>query len=268
MQRPWAAPILRWAGSKRQLLPALLERCPTPIARYIEPFAGSACLFFALKPPRAVLGDINHELMLTYRILRTHPRLLARAARCFPDTARTYYSLRSKMPEQLPDLARAARFVYLNRHAFNGVFRLNQKGRFNVPRGRRTGRLPDEASFLRCAIALRGARLITGDFEECLRGVKRGDFVYLDPPYAVAGKRRRGEYGYGAFDTPDLRRLDVALNAIDAAGGTFLLSYADTAAARRVTRSWVRAKIQVRRHVAGFAGKRRTVPELLVTNIR
>ena len=154
MITPWTKPFLRWAGSKRSLLPELLASVPQGYRSYIEPFAGSACLFFALKPRRAVLGDINNELMRAYAVVAKHPRQVARAVQRIPNTEHSYLRLRAMNVEALDPLARTARFVYLNRHCFNAVYRTDRQGVFNVPRGTRTGELPPESVFLRCSLAL------------------------------------------------------------------------------------------------------------------
>jgi DNA adenine methylase len=261
-------PILRWAGSKRKLLPELISSVPEKYSRYIEPFAGSACLFFALNPEVAVLSDKNPDLLQMYRVLRRTPRLLTTAVHKLDDSNRTYYSLREKDVGDLTSLDRAARFLYLNRFCFNGVYRTNRLGHFNVPRGIKTGTMPGEELFFRCARALRHADLRVGDFEDILVDVGRGDFVYLDPPYASSTRRPYGEYGYdGCFGEADNPRLVNRLHRIDKAGAYFLLSYADMGSfVRQLDRRWHVRRVAVRRHVAGFAKHRRSVSEILVSN--
>jgi DNA adenine methylase len=259
-------PLFRWAGSKRQLLSELMRHVPSTYRGYIEPFSGSACLFFALRPSIAILSDLNYELIHAYSVLRTHPTLLYRAVAGMPLSKRHYYSLRGKKPDGLDDLARAARFVYLNRCCFNGVYRLNQDGLFNVPRGKRPGAIPEHSHFIKCANALRRATLSAGDFELTVSRAEAGDFVYLDPPYAKSGSRRRGEYGYLSFDVGDIDRLGRCLKDLDKKNATFLLSYADSAEIRAVSSKWYQRTILVRRHVAGFQQHRAIVREILVSN--
>lgn len=262
----WSPPLLRWAGSKRKLLPILMAHTPSRFGRYIEPFAGSACLFLALRPDTAVLGDINCELLEAYSVVRSHPRKVARAALAWKSTEKAYYQVRQLDPEKLTPVERAARFIYLNRYCFNGVFRTNRKGQFNVPRGRRTGEFPTEAAFYRCAVALRNAELRSGDFQRCTEDIKKDDFVYLDPPYASTGRPQFGEYGYGCFNEDDISRLIECLERIDKKNATFLLSYSNTDSLRAQTGNWYCAELNVRRHVAGFAKHRRTVSEILISN--
>ena len=259
-------PILRWAGSKRQLLPSLTANVPNQFGAYIEPFAGSACFFFALQPDRAVLGDFNKELIDAYQIIADSPRAIARAVNKMPTEPEFYYELRALHVPSLPPIARAARFVYLNRFSFNGVYRTNRKGAFNVPRGKKTGSLPTTESLEAVAEVLRNATLVCGDFENTLRYANRGDFVYMDPPYRLDEARMRGEYGYGAFSSCDLDRLEAALVTLDRRGVKFLLSYKYRRQFHQSMQRWSMLTQVVRRHVGGFADRRSNVRELLVAN--
>jgi DNA adenine methylase len=259
-------PLLRWAGSKRKLLPRLLSHIPHDIQRYVEPFSGSACLFFALRPVTAIIADLNVQLMETYGIVRAHPTKTARALAAMSGEATAYYQIRSQRPETLAEVDRAARFIYLNRHCFNGVYRTNRSGHFNVPLGSRLGVIPNEDHFKRCARALRSAELMSGDFQSVLQRVTKGDFVYLDPPYAKNNSRIRGEYGYHSFGVHDLPRLRDALEKIDRIGATFLLSYASCPEIDEIQKLWFSDDIRVRRQVGGFAKHREVVSEVLISN--
>jgi len=263
----WSRPILRWAGSKRKLLPLLISRMPARFNRYFEPFAGSSCLFFAVRPKRAVLGDVNPDIITTYTILRAHPHLLYRAVSAIPNTSRTYYSIRKQQgTHPAGSFEKAVCFTYLNRFCFNGVFRTNKKGQFNVPRGTKAGIIPSFRSFNRCSIALRSAELRLLDFEECLCDARKGDFVYLDPPYATHKSRNRGEYGYSSFAHRDVDRLVKTLKRLDQKGVNFLLSYAATRSLREAVWKWNHTEVKVRRDVGGFDSARKIVREILVSN--
>lgn len=265
---PWTSPILRWAGSKRKLVPTLMTNAPANYERYIEAFAGSACLLFALHPKSAVLNDINEQLIESYTVLRDHPRLLARGVHSLPNTKKEYYRQRSLDASALPPLDRAIRFIYLNRNCFNGVYRTNRQGVFNVPRGKKTGSIPSEQDFYRCSVALRDTDLRALDFESCLADVKKGDFVYLDPPYSTSSRPRYGEYGYASFQPIDATRLVDVLRRLDTLGAFFLLSYAGGKSVKRSFSEWNCQSIRVRRHVAGFVDHRTVVDEILVSNYR
>jgi DNA adenine methylase len=258
--------LLRWAGSKRRLLKLLLGRLPQIGGRYIEPFAGSACLFFALEPTQAILGDINRELIETYRVLRHRPRTVWTGLTRAEQSEREYYRLRSLDPRSLSPMDRTVRFLYLNRFCFNGVYRTNRHGEFNVPRGKNTGQLPDLARFQDCAKLLRRVIFKNADFEETLAGVEATDFIYLDPPYFKPGRVGYGEYGYARFQQRDVSRLLGVLSEIDRAGARFLMSYSGTGIQSQRLGNWNVTRLQVRRYVAGFAAGRDSVTELLVSN--
>jgi DNA adenine methylase len=243
-----------------------MNAAPSAYGTYIEPFAGSACLFFALNPDSAILGDFNPHLVDAYQTIARHPRLVARTAYAIPNTSTSYYALRRCAPASMSAVPRAARFLYLNRYCFNGVYRTNRAGQFNVPRGTSTGEIPSERDLYRASLALRRARLVAGDFDVTLRQARQGDFVYLDPPYATADRPCYGEYGYGTFASADMGRLLGVLADLDARRVRFMMSYADRGAVRSATSQWHHRYILVRRHVAGFNQHRALVRELLISN--
>jgi DNA adenine methylase len=198
------SPFLRWAGSKRQHVP-FLRQCWTAgeYSRYVEPFAGSAAAFFAIAPPDAVLGDLNRELIRTYRAVRRAPSAVYHRLSRFSTGEDAYYSVRAMQPKRA--VTHAARFIYLNRFCFNGLYRTNVEGRFNVPYGApKTPNVPGLVQFRACARLLTRATLIAGDFRRLLENVREGDFVYLDPPYAVSRRRVFIQYAKGHFSTKDL----------------------------------------------------------------
>ena len=263
-----ASPFLRWAGSKRQHVPFLRQYWhAAQHRRYIEPFAGSAALFFSVAPPSAVLGDLNGELIQTYRALRHNPDVVHRKLTGFAKGKAAYYRLRAM---RLGDAAwRAARFIYLNRFCFNGLYRTNCRGEFNVPYGApKNDHLPDLNQLRACARLLFRARLVHADFRRTLAVVEPGDFVYIDPPYAVSRRRVFVEYGKEPFSTKDLIELAGWLEQIDRRGACFVLSYADSHEARSLSGEWRRRRFAVRRHVAGFSCARRNHYELFVSNIK
>lgn len=265
----WCAPALRWAGSKRSLLPQLAMHARFAGGRYVEPFAGSACLFFALGPRKAVIGDLNRDLIDTYLSLRKHPRLVARAMRAWPTDADTYYRVRAADQEEFDSIERAGRFLYLNRLCFNGVYRTNRRGQFNVPYGRRTGALPSEAHLYRCSMALRSADLRCGDFDQTTADVSAGDFVYLDPPYTQGAKEAYGVYGYGSFNSSELERVLRALHRIDRAGAAFLFSYANVEGLEsELDKSWPVFHLNVTGRVAANVDSRVPREEILISNQR
>lgn len=264
-----AAPLLRWAGSKRRTLGRLLPLWNPRYRRYIEPFAGSASLFFALSPEKAILSDTNSHLIRSYRAIQSHPGNVYRTYSSFDRSREYYYEMRRTALATDDDIVLAARFLYLNRNCFNGLFRTNKAGEFNVPHSAR--RVPgqlDEATFLASAKLLKRASLASEDFETLLRRRARaGDFVYLDPPFAVKNVRIFTQYGPDNFGLDDLSRLGKLLTTLDRRGVHFVVSYADCDEAREFFGGWKVETHDVMRHISGFAAHRKVSQELVVTNI-
>jgi DNA adenine methylase len=235
--------------------------------RYLEPFVGSAAVFFALRPEDATLSDLNGELIATFRAIRDDPHAVHRHLTKLPFGSDAYYRVRARRLPRRWSAARAARFVYLNRFCFNGLYRTNRDGDFNVPYGKpKTNNLPSAEQLSACATALDRASVHALDFRKALDRVEKGDFVYLDPPYAVKARRVFVEYGAAPFSSDDLSDLADLLMRLDRKGIDFLLSYADCAEAKRAFAAWPRRRLRVMRHVAGFAGARRRHNELYVSN--
>lgn len=262
--------FLRWAGSKRQQLPKLRQYWRGDLhATYIEPFAGSACLFFDLQPQKAVLGDLNWELINSFRAVQRNPRKVLTELRKLRTGKRNYYRIRGIDPRELSQFQIAARFIYLNWYCFNGLYRTNLKGQFNVPYGPpKDGTAINSEKIVSASHALRNASLLHADFEETVSQVRRGDFVYMDPPYFVSRRKVFAEYGPKAFGSVDLGRLQEILRMIDRRGATFLITYADSAEARDLLNAWKPKRIRTRRNIAGFALSRRHSFELMATNLR
>lgn len=235
-------------------------------ARYVEPFAGSACLFFAIGPERAVLGDNNAELINVYCVLRDAPERVHRRLVRISRDRDTYYRWRSKDPQLLDAETRAVRFVYLNHNCFNGIYRTNLSGQFNVPFGSKLASYLTRDEFIDRSASLKNVQFIAADFQDTLSQVMPGDFVYLDPPYAVTSRRLFRQYGQKPFDTDDVDRLAGELNRIHRLGAHFVVSYADCRQARQLTKSWHSQKVQVRRHIAGFTDHRTYSYEWIIYN--
>ena len=260
-------PFLRWAGSKGQLVRSMATYWSGRYTRYVEPFAGSARFFFEVQPPSALLGDINSDLMSMYEVVRTHPSQLYMALSQWSNNKDEYYRIRALDPANLDDIVRAARFIYLNRFCFNGLYRTNKAGKFNVPYGGdRSGTIPSEDELAAASKLFSRAKLIRGDFETTLKGAKASDFIYLDPPYTTRGKKVFNDYGPQSFGSEDLARLRAVLDKLHEIGATFLLSYADCPEGSVLARNFKIRRVKARRNIAGFASSRRVTSELLVTN--
>jgi DNA adenine methylase len=214
-----------------------------------------------------VLADNNDELMLTYRKVRSHARRIATALAELDQSPATYNRFRALDPANLSDTERAIRFIYLNRLCFNGVYRTNRHGAFNVPMGTRTSAMPTVETLTQCAAALRGKTLMAGDFEQAVALAGRRDFVYLDPPYSPA-RPRRGEYGYGCFGDSDIDRLVKSIQAADARGAYVLVSYSDYKPLVRALPDWHVVRVRARRFVAADPAARSLKTDLLISNYR
>lgn len=263
-----AQPFLRWAGSKRQLIPILSQYWDNQYSRYVEPFVGSASLFFDLSPSRAVLGDINAELIATYRQVRDDVRPLLSSLKTLRKGRKNFLALRALDPSSLTPTMRAARFIYLNRFCFNGLYRTNQLGQFNVPYGdgKRSGKIASDDVLIRSSLSLQKAKLVVGSFEKTLEKVKQGDFVYMDPPFSVKGRRVFNEYNASIFCTDDLKRLREWMIQFNKKGIDFLVSYAESEEAEFLSKGFHTKVVTVRRNIAGFATNRKYAKELLISN--
>ena len=180
-----AKPILKWAGGKTQMLGELIPKVPASYGRYIEPFLGGGAMFFALQPENAVVADSNPELINMYRQVASHVEDVIKYLRSYENTSEMFYAVRSLEWTALPKAEAAARTIYLNRTCFNGLYRVNKQGRFNVPFGRyKNPKICDEEGLRAASQVLKKAEILCGDYILVLEHYAQpGDFVFLDPPY-------------------------------------------------------------------------------------
>ena len=231
------APLLKWPGGKRNLLHLILPLVPSKFNRYFEPFFGGGALFFALRPRKAFISDKNAELIHAYSQVRDRPDAVIRELRRLPNSEEDYYKVRSSIPKN--EAARAARMIYLITLAFNGIYRVNLRGEFNVPYGYKTHLDPCDGDRIRKASELlRGAIIKDQDFEEALRPASDGDLVYLDPPYTVA----HGANGFVKYNAKIFSWTTSALartaKELANRGCTVIVSNADHASIRRLYRGF------------------------------
>ncbi len=240
---------------------------PNKFNRYIEPFCGSACLFFALEPNKAILGDINYELTTTFNAIRKDPYLVLECFKRLPRGKNSYYKIRSINVNQLSENEIAARFLYLNHYCFNGLFRTNLQGNFNVPFSEsRLKVIFNEKNIENASEVLRNTHILNKDFEATISYAKKGDFVYLDPPYAIKEQRVFSHYHPKSFSSIDLKRFKDILYELDKKKVFFLVSYQDSDEAKQILTPWNTHRLWTRRNIAGFAGNRKGVYELIGAN--
>jgi DNA adenine methylase len=210
IRRPKALPFLKWAGGKQWLARIAHSILPMPKGRYFEPFLGGASLFFSLSPKQAVLSDSNRDLIATYRAVAQNVGLLISTLKSYPHDRTFYDNMRSKRPRS--SNATAARLIYLNKTAWNGLYRVNLQGRFNVPFGRYTNvTICPEERLREASTLLQGASLRCGDFVAISRDASEGDLVYFDPPY-ITTHNNNGflKYNSKLFSWADQLRLSRA----------------------------------------------------------
>jgi DNA adenine methylase len=266
-----ARPFVKWAGGKSRLLPALLPHVPATFNRYHEPFLGGGAMFFATSGRNArgaYVSDLNAELVNAWQIVRTAPARLHEELERYAseDSESFYYEIRAQ--RATGKLQRAAHFLYLNRTSWNGLYRVNRWGQFNVPWGARAFVAPPLELLTAVAEALRGVTIRHEDFREALERCERGDFVYLDPPYLqVSDTSKFNGYTERRFRRADLTELAECLRRLTARGVTWLLSNRDSDPVRELFTGYQIVPLTVRRAVA--AQNRRAVepvdsPEVIV----
>jgi DNA adenine methylase len=261
-------PFLKWVGGKTALLPELRKHAPERPRGYHEPFVGGGALFFALRPRRAVLSDANAELIHCYQQVRDDPHGVLDALAHHVYERSHFEAVRALEPRDLEATARAARFIYLNKTCFNGLWRVNRKGRFNVPFGRYTApRFCDPAGLLRASEALRGTELRNLPFEQSLALAAPGDFVYLDPPYdPVSATANFTSYTGNDFGWAEQERLAEACGRLNRRGVRFLLSNSATARIRQLYAGFEQRVVRAPRSINSRGSGRGHVDELLVFN--
>ncbi len=267
-----ARPVLKWAGGKSQLLDKVLARLPERIKTYYEPFIGGGAVFFALAErerfERAVLSDTNDDLVCVYRAIQTDVQALMRALSKLArqHSEEHYYAVRARKPRS--PVQRAARMIYLNKTGYNGLYRVNRSGQFNVPFGRYDNpTIVDEAALLSAARVLKHVRLETLDFEASCKRARRGDAVYFDPPYLPVSKTSSfAAYDRHPFGLPQHERLARVFGALGSRGVPAILSNSLTDETAALFGSFHHEVVQVTRPINCKAGGRGRIPELLVEN--
>lgn len=220
-------PLIKWAGGKRNLAAKILQRVPVKFSTYFEPFFGGGAVFFALQPPRAVLADINSDLINAYVHVRDQREALVRILKKYKNSEMDYYRIRAI--DSRTQLTRAARFLYLTRLSFNGIHRVNLNGKFNVPYGHKSHLSScDEDQLSRTSLALQGTSLVTADFEISTATARSGDVIYFDPPYTVAHAINGFvKYNERIFSWADQERLAQYARLLADRGCCVIVSNAD-----------------------------------------
>lgn len=265
-------PFVKWVGGKTQLLPKLIERVPSDISRYYEPFVGGGALFFSLHPQRACLTDINPDLINLYTVIRDKVDELIEDLSQHVYEKDYFYQVRSvdrtSSYENWTDVQRASRFIYLNKTCYNGLYRVNSKGQFNAPFGRYTNpTILDSDNLYACHYALRKAVIEVSNFYSVRRRIRKDDFVYFDPPYApLSATSKFTSYTKNGFDVEMQYALRNLCRALDKRSVRFMLSNSSAPLILDLYEEFNVELVYAKRSINSNAGKRGKIPEVIVTN--
>ncbi len=265
-------PIVKWVGGKRQLMFELLKNMPENYNRYFEPFIGGGALFFELQPDNAYISDMNEELINLYQVVRDNVDELINDLQKH-DISKEYFMEirnidRTEEYQNWSDIKKASRFIYLNRTCFNGMYRVNSKGEFNVPFGHyKNPRILDENNLINCSHLLQRTEIKQADFSEILKKVKKGDFVYFDPPYVPLSETSSfTSYTKDGFDIDMQFKLRDVCDELDFMGVKFLLSNSDTKLVNELYENYNIKKVFASRQINANADGRGKITEVLVRN--
>ena len=272
--KPPVRPILKWAGGKTQLLDRILPLIPDDFTTYCEPFIGGGAVCFAAQPRTAIITDVNPDLIALYRTVQANVEELVDLLRTYGNTPEEYYEIRAldRNPgwKDEPDLLHAARMLYLNRTCFNGLYRVNAAGQFNVPYGKYKN--PDtvnEAKLrdLHAYLSANDVQIKFQDFAQTLKLLPEGAFAYLDPPYdPISPTAAFTSYAKDSFGRSDQTRLRDACDLMTIRGIKFLESNSDTPFIRELYKDYHIHTVQARRSVGASGTTRQSVNEVLISN--
>ncbi|WLR52554.1 DNA adenine methylase [Bacillus tianshenii] len=267
-------PFLKWAGGKRQLLPVLREYFPTQYEDYYEPFVGAGAVLFDLMPEKAFINDVNEQLVNVYETIKDNVTELVEQLRFHAEhhEKEYYYEIRawdrSEKITKLSDVERAARILYLNKTCFNGLYRVNSKGQFNVPFGKYKNPNIVNEDVLRAVSTYLNSiqfKITNTDFEEAVTSAKRGDFVYFDPPYDPLNETSSfTSYAQGGFGKEEQVRLRDCFVKLAERGCTVMLSNSYTPFIQELYKDFHIETVQASRSINSKGSARGKIPEAVV----
>jgi DNA adenine methylase len=267
-------PFVKWAGGKSQLLPQISAILPRRFGMYFEPFVGGGAVYFHLRPKTAVISDANFELINAYRVIKNDLEALIHQLEILqqkPISPGLYDRYRRMNPEKLPSVKRAVRFIFLNKTCYNGLYRVNRKGKFNVPFGKypRMPKLAEEANLTEVRKILRSAEIMCASYQIGLDRASEGDVVYLDPPYSPDLKSPSfTSYTKESFSFVDQRRLAARFKELDRRGCLLVLSNSDTRLVRDLYSGYTRIRLKSGRMINCVGNERMGYRELLILNYK
>lgn len=266
-------PFLKWAGGKRQLITQMVNHFPKSYKKYIEPFVGGGAVFFYLLPDKAILSDNNPDLVTCYKVIKNDVKLLIKSlSKCEYDE-KQYYKTRAidrdeETYKKLSDVEKAARTIYLNKTGYNGLYRVNSKGFYNVPFGlHKNPTICDEKNLIAVHIGLRNVKIIQGSFEICLNFAEKNDFIYFDPPYHPLSRTSNfTSYLKGNFGKDSQKMLYEIFKMLDDRGCKLLLSNSYSDFILDLYQDYEIIILKARRSINSNAKKRGLIKEVLIKN--
>lgn len=266
-------PFLKWAGGKRQLLSQIDKHLPNSFNKYIEPFIGGGALFFYLLPKEAILIDTNEDIVNSYKIIQNNLHDLIVSLKKHKNEKKYFYEVRNidRVPEEfsnLSDIERASRTIFLNRCCFNGLYRVNSKGQFNVPFGKyKNPKFCDEKNLIAVNQVLRNTQIINTDFSKCLEFADSNDFIYFDPPYQpISNTANFTSYTKDNFSVEDQKSLSNVFKKLDDRGCKVMLSNSYNEFILDLYRDYNIHTLSAKRAINSDAYGRGKIKEVLVTN--
>ncbi len=261
-----AKPFLKWAGGKTQLLDELISKVPRDYGRYIEPFIGGGAMFFAMQPHSGVIADSNPELVNVYKSLANNVEAVMAHLKTFENNQEEFYKIRALKFSDLDKEYAAARTIYLNRTCFNGLYRVNKQGHFNVPFGRyKNPKICNKETLMAASNALQNMKIIHGDYKDILnKTAQRGDFVFLDPPYLPVSKYSDFQrYTKEQFYEEDHRELADEVKRLQKIGCYVVLTNSNHPLVHELYESYEVKVVSTRRNISSKA-KTRTGEDVIV----
>jgi DNA adenine methylase len=268
-------PVLKWVGGKRQIIQQIMELIPDDYGRYFEPFFGGGSVFLSIGPKSAVINDYNSELMNLYRIIKINPDGLVRVLSSLKNEKTEFYRIRNldrniDFHKSNTDEFRAARTVFLNKTCFNGLYRVNANGEFNVPFGNyKNPKILDSENIYRMSEFLNkyNIKILNTDYSDSLKYIRKNDFVYFDPPYdPISDTSSFTSYTEKGFIKEDQINLKKTCDVLNSKGVKFLLSNSATDFILDLYKDYNITLLDVRRNIAASNEKRKIVKEVLIRN--
>lgn len=275
MKNKLVAPVVKWVGGKRQLLSKIEPLFPKRYTTYCEPFVGGGAVLFSKQPRHAVVNDLNKDLITTYLVIRDDVRTLIELLKQYENTADYFYKVRNldrdkEQYSQLSSVEKAARLLYLNKTCYNGLFRVNSSGEFNSPFGNyKNPNIVNEPVLLAVNkyFCNNDIAFYSEDFASTLKRIKRGAFVYLDPPYdPVSDTSSFTGYNKGGFDRKEQIRLKNCCDELSANGIKFMLSNSSTDFIKELYNNYNITTVNANRAINSNGKKRGKVEEVIIRN--